>query len=801
MSADERTPLITTVVVGQQRQRYTHSTLRRFCTFCLTTTLIVVLILFLVPINWLPFHGGGEHQNDNPFYRVLSSPLPHSSWPQSQGITYDELQQILLESPSADKAREWSEYYSAGPHLAGKNLSQALWTRERWQEWGISNAGIAAYDVYINYPEGHRLALLEKDNNTSMGSLDGREDASGYSAGYGVKYECSLEEDVLDEDPTTGLENRIPTFHGYSASGDVTAQYVYVNFGTYYDFADLVAANISLKGKIALAKYGHCFRGLKVKRAQELGMVGVVLYTDPQEDGEITELNGYKEYPYGPARNPSSVQRGSAQFLSMLPGDPTTPGYPSKPGVPRADPYYSTPRIPSLPISYADALPLLRALNGHGPAASSFNQYWQGGGLSYKGVNYNIGPSPPNTVLNLVNEVSYTTTPLWDVIGIINGTLPNEVLVIGNHRDAWVAGGAGDPHSGSAALNEVVRSFGIALSHGWKPLRTLVFASWDGEEYGLIGSTEWVEEYLPWLSGSAIAYLNVDVGVEGPHFAAAASPLLHQALYTAASVVPSPNQTLPGQTVRDVWDGHIKTMGSGSDFTAFQDFAGVPSMDMGFGGGKDSAVYHYHSNFDSWAWMNRLGDPGWGYHVAITQVWALLAASLLESPVLALNASDYALALESYLDRVKALANSTTSSPSSLSGRERKYDFSPLSHAITSFQSASRAFDAHAAALAAQIEQDLPWWKWWQKVKLFYAVKVVNDKYKALERQFLHEAGLDGRGWFKHVVFAPGRWTGYAGATFPGLVEAVEDQDWARVRRWTVVIKGLVDSASELLKI
>ncbi|KAL8824925.1 MAG: hypothetical protein Q9191_004723, partial [Dirinaria sp. TL-2023a] len=651
MSANERTPLITTVVVGHQRERYTHSTLRRFCTICLTITVIVVLILFLIPVSWLPFHGGSEHSNDKLFsYHLLSSPLPHSSWPQSQGITYENLQQILLESPSADKAREWSEYYSSGPHLVGKNLSQALWTRERWQEWGVSNAGIAAYDVYINYPVGHRLALLEKENNTSMGSWDGGEVAPTYSDEYVVRYECSLEEDVLDGDPTTGLEDRIPTFHGYSANGDVTAQYVFVNFGTYWDFADLVAANISLEGKIAIAKYGRVFRGLKIKRAQELGMVGVVLFTDPQEDGETTELNGYKAYPDGPARNPSSVQKGSVQFLSMLPGDPTTPGYPSKPGAPREDPYFATPRIPSLPISYADALPLLRALNGHGPAASSFNEYWQGGGLSYKGVNYNIGPSPPNTALNLVNEVSYTTTPLWDVIGIINGTLPNEVLVIGNHRDAWSAGGAVDPHSGSAALNEVVRSFGIALSRGWKPLRTIVFASWDGEEYGLLGSTEWVEEYLPWLSGSAIAYLNVDSGARGPHLDPAASPLLRQALSTAASLVPSPNQTVPGQTVGDVWDGSIRTIGSGSDFTAFQDFAGVPSIDMGFRGTKNGPVYHYHSNYDSWTWMNRFGDPGWRYHVAITQVWALMAANLLESPVLALNASDYALALESYLE-------------------------------------------------------------------------------------------------------------------------------------------------------
>jgi N-acetylated-alpha-linked acidic dipeptidase len=195
-------------------------------------------------------------------------------------------------------ARHWSQYYTSGPHLAGKNLSQAVWTKDTWEEFGVKS-DIVAYDVYINYPVDHRLALLEIGKKKTK-----------------VKYECSLEEDVLEEDPSTGLPDRIPTFHGYSASGNVTASYVYVNFGTFQDFEDLRAANISLRGKIALAKYGRIFRGLKTKRAQELGMIGIVMYSDPQEDGEITEENGYKTYPDGPARNPSSVQRGSTQYLS-----------------------------------------------------------------------------------------------------------------------------------------------------------------------------------------------------------------------------------------------------------------------------------------------------------------------------------------------------------------------------------------------------------------------------------------------------------------------------------------------------
>ncbi len=647
------------------------------------------------------------------------------------------------------------------------------------------------YDIYINYPLGHRLALLEEVRKSKAGPVEKDEVHENGGSMYKVKHGCRMEEDVIDEDPTSGLDNRIPTFHGYSASGNVTSQYVYVNFGTYHDFEDLIQANVSLKGNIALVKYGHVFRGLKVRRAQELGMIGVVMYTDPQEDGDVTEANGYKTYPDGPARNPSSVQRGSTQFLSRLtwccvwvkeelttlgvaPGDPTTPGYPSKPGVPRQDPFHAIPAIPSVPISYIDAVPILRALNGYGPKASDFNKYWQGGGLGFKGVEYNIGPSPPGSVLNLINEQEYITTPLWNVIGIINGTLKDEVIILGNHRDAWIAGGAGDPNSGSAAMNEVIRSFGEALKKGWKPLRTIVFASWDGEEYGLIGSTEWVEEYIPWLSKAAVAYLNVDVGTRGPNFEAAASPILNKALYEATSLVRSPNQTVSGQTVRDLWDGHIKTMGSGSDFTAFQDFAGIPSVDLGFASSKNSPVYHYHSNYDSFAWMDNYGDPGWHYHVAVTKVWALFAAALIETPIIAFNATDYAIGLDRYLSSVKTKA---TASPNALIHSLSTTTFTNLHNAITRLHNATTIFDAKAAEIAESISDGVPWWQWWRKARLYYQVKRVNDGYKHFERCFLYEKGLDGRSWFKHVVFAPGLWTGYAGATFPGLVEAVDGGD------------------------
>lgn len=795
---NEQTPLIVSVRIGRDGpgyQRFPHSTFRRFCTIALGCTLILVIIGFLIPFAILPSdrhcHGPscrrGPHHHDGTFSASTYSAI----WPQSERLTLDDLKEIILETPSEERARDSSAYYAAGPHLAGKNLSQALWTRDRWQEAGVKS-DIISYDVYINYPVGHRLALLRKKKH-----------------GYKVEVEASLEEDEIEEDPTTSLKDRIPTFHGYSANGNVTAPYVFVNFGTFQDFEDLRQRNVSLEGKIALAKYGRNFRGLKVKRAQELGMVGVVIYTDPQEDGEMTELNGHKPYPAGPARNPSSVQRGSTQFLSkysplvvdpadhcsgILPGDPTTPGYPSKPGVPRTNGNLSIPTIPSLPISYRDAIPLLQALNGHGPKASSFNEWWQGGGLAYKNVSYNIGPTPDDLVLNLHNEQEYITNPIWNVIGIINGTLPDEVIILGNHRDAWIAGGAGDPNSGSAALIEVIRSFGVALSRGWKPLRTIVFASWDGEEYGLVGSTEWVEEYIPWLSATTIAYLNVDVGARGSHFSASASPLLNDLIYNVTSLIQSPNQTTPGQTVLDTWTSrNIRTMGSGSDFTAFQDFAGIASLDIGFGAGPNDPIYHYHSNYDSFYWMDHYGDKTWQYHTTIAKIWALLAATISETPILPLSAATYAQGLEKYMASVKHSAKSSNISHSS-------FDFTRLEGAAENFTLTAKTFDNYTSTLATSLGENIPWWKFWRKLKLQLAVKAANTKLKLLEREFLHADGLDGdRSWFKHVVFAPGRWTGYSGATFPGLVEAFEDGDLNGVKKWEGIVLGKLRGARRLL--
>ncbi|KAJ2906419.1 hypothetical protein MKZ38_001779 [Zalerion maritima] len=793
---DERTPLITTVRLRPVRRRYPHNVCRRFCTIALSSVLIATIISFVFTSF---FDADYRYGPDHPWLSSLRG-----------NVTEAELREMLIGIPSSKKAAQWSKHYTSGPHLAGTNRSLAEWTADKWEEFGIKS-DIVAYDVYLNYPIDHRLALLKGSGGDSS------------ITNWEVSYEAALAEDILEDDPTSGLEDRIPTFHGYSANGNVTAPYVYVNYGTYQDFHDLVDANITLEGKIAVARYGLIFRGLKIKRAQELGMVGVVIFTDPGDDGEVTAEHGYEAYPDGPARQPSSVQRGSAQFLSIAPGDPTTPGYPSKPGVPRHSTDHVIAKIPSVPMSYEDVLPILKALNGHGPKSSDFSKFWTANeGLGYKGVDYNIGPSPDNLRLNLFNEQEYVTTPLWNVIGVINGSIPDEVIVVGNHRDAWIAGGAGDPNSGSSVMMEVVRSFGEAIKAGWKPLRTIVFASWDGEEYALIGSTEWVEEYLPWLNEANVAYVNVDVGVSGTEFNAAAAPLLDDILRDATAQIQSPNQTVKGQTVADVWDGHIRTMGSGSDFTAFQDFAGVPCIDMGFKFSPTTAVYHYHSNYDSFHWMETYGDPGFKYHKTMAQILGVVTATLADKPLIPLNATAYAKALNKYAGTIeKKLDPHHSKSVDAMYladlpdeelfhlrastvdlKREQRGTIDELRDAvfelaikITEFEEAAEKLDERSKRLGQKLEVHIPWWKFWEWVRMIFSIRKTNGQYKMLERHFLHPEGLDGREWYKHVIFAPGLWTGYAGATYPGLVESIDFKDYVNGVKWAKIIKECVENA------
>ncbi|KAK9244047.1 hypothetical protein V1506DRAFT_542545 [Lipomyces tetrasporus] len=726
-------------------------------------------------------------------------------------ISLSDLERTLFQVPETAKVREWSHYYTSGAHLAGTNYSQVQWTADKFKEYGFQ-AEIVPYDTYLNYPRDHSLKLL---------GVNGI-----------VRYEAPLKEDVLTQDPTTSDPNSIPTFHGYSANGNVTATYVYVNYGRQEDYDLLEERGVDIGGKIVIARYGGLFRGLIVKGAQERGAVGALMYTDPGDDGHVTLVNKYKAYPDGPARNPSSVQRGSVQFLSTAPGDPTTPGWASKAGVDRADPHERIPSIPSLPISYRDVLPLLIELNGMGLNPNDLGESWRGGMREY---DYSIGPSTMD--VNLYNDQEYKITPIWNAIGRIDGVIKDEVVILGNHRDAWIVGGAGDPNSGSAVLIELARAFGELKAQGWKPLRSIVLASWDGEEYGLLGSTEWAEDLAKYLDANALVYVNVDGAVTGSHFHADASPLLNTVVKDVIKRVSDPK----GGYVYDHWlqetKGRIGNLGSGSDYTVFQDHLGIPSIDFGFSGG-DNAVYQYHSNYDSFHWMDKYGDPTWEYHVTMVKIWGLVALQLSEIEVISFDVGEYAHSLMSYFSNVKAKISRIVGESEldvDISGgfydcpevrgsliRECKYidvtaiddvDLPDLklgwwyissslrncSDALDKLLDAASSFDAKSSSIKKQYFTDYPWFKGYKKLRLYFQIQELNSQYKQFERMFLYESGLDDREWYRHVIFAPGIWTGYAGATFPGLNEALDARNITNTKRWLDIITERISQAADLL--
>ncbi|SCV05323.1 LANO_0H04962g1_1 [Lachancea nothofagi CBS 11611] len=677
------------------------------------------------------------------------------------------LEKSFLTALDENLAGNWSEKYTSVPHLAGQGIELVDWTVKKFQEYGLETA-TESFDIYLNYPVENGLSLLREGKNGSV-----------------VEYRATLKEDALPDDPTTGGEDLIPAFHGYSASGNVTAEYVYVNYGTKEDFELLKNLKFDFAGKIAIVRYGKIFRGLKVKFAQEAGCVGVLIYSDPGDDF-YQEAKGDKAYPNGPARNPSSLQRGSVQFISEMPGDPTTPGYPSQGDVERADPFDRIPSIPSLPISFKEVTPILRKLNGHGFNATKVGgEKWVGG---LKGFDYWTGPAPSYS-LNLYNNQSYDIRPIYNVYGNITGTDSSEgYILIGNHRDAWIKGGASDPNSGSASMLEVIRAFHELQLQGWKPRKTIVFASWDGEEYALLGSTEFGEKYADDLQANCLAYLNVDVSVSGKQLNIGASPFLNQVLTESLHLVAYPF----GGTLFDHYFKKYEKfgiLGSGSDYTVFQEHLGIASVDMGFDSSRDDPVYHYHSNYDSFHWMSTMGDPGFKLHNALSRYLGLVALKLTERKVIPTEVKSYATELELYFQALLTrVPDKWMSIPTGGCHRTISSALANLEAEFKKFVTNADAFDVRANALQAEwdVSGSLPFWR---RIALHYKIKGLNYKLRYLERRFLHHKGLDGRSWFKHIVYAAGRDTGYKGFAFPGLKEALDDDDVYRFTKWLRIIR------------
>eukprot|EP00128_Syssomonas_multiformis_P007705 Colp12_sorted_trinity150504_noHs@13868 len=464
---------------------------------------------------------------------------------------------VFLSVPNAGRAFEHLSFYTTRPHVAGTpgDYETAVYTRDVIRSFGIE-ADLDEHQVLLSYPIETSVSIVEPAEN---------------------RYNALINEGTVSKDPTSKDDRFVKPYNAYSPSGNVTGQLVYVNYGRKEDFEQIQAMGIDLKGKIVIVRYGELFRGLKVWLAQEHGAVGVLIYSDPADDGFVKG----PVYPEGPWRPAHAVQRGSAQFISHCAGDP---GKPERCGVDSL-----IPKIPVQPLSYADAEPLLRALRSN-PAPAG----WKGG-LS---IDYNIGPGP--AVVNMDLKMRFVTGPIWNVVARIPGSdQPERAVILGNHRDAWGPGGV-DPNSGSSSLLEVARGFGTLLKMGWKPKRTLLLCSWDGEEFGLLGSTEFGEKRADQLFKQAVAYINVDSAVSGGILDVSATPALIRPFMEAASRVTDP---ATGKPLSDVWSGRVGRLGSGSDYTVFLQHLGIASLDMGFKGSYGV----YHSVFDSFSWMETQG--------------------------------------------------------------------------------------------------------------------------------------------------------------------------------------------------
>jgi N-acetylated-alpha-linked acidic dipeptidase len=670
----------------------------------------------------------------------------------------------FLAVPDAKLAEEHLRILTQAPHMAGtiEDKATADYVAQKFRDAGLDTE-IVDYKVWINYPVEISVDMTAPAGVTMHGPT--REHVEG--------------------DPYDGDSRVVMPFNGMSPSGDVEADVVYANYGTPEDFDKLDKLKVDVRGKIVLVRYGQNFRGVKVFVAQEHGAAGVIIYSDPADDG----WKRGDKYPDGPWRPDTGVQRGSVGYMFEFPGDPTTPGVASVPSLPasqRVSPQQSAqmPKIPVTPLSYHDAWPVLQNLGG-----PDSPREWQGA-LPFT---YHVGPGPAKLKMHLKQDYQFRT--LWDVIGRVRGSeVPEEWVVAGNHRDAWVYG-AVDPNSGTAAMLEAVHGVGELLKSGWKPKRTLVFCSWDGEEEGLMGSTEWVEQHEPELANTA-AYFNMDVAVSGPKFGASAVPSLKQFLRDVTKVVPSPK----GGTVYDAWqkaalpdapstqspteaigdsrrlpaaqgkgDVPVGDLGSGSDYTAFLQHSGVPSSDVSSSGSYGV----YHSVFDNFAWFKKFADPDFVYEQQMARVFGLEAVRMADADVLPYDYEEYGKEIAAYLDGARRRATDKFG--------DHGLDF-------TGVNSASRHFESAGAKILARQKNPPP-----DALRL-------NEALRGAERALLTPQGLPHRPWYRHVIYAPGEYTGYAAVVIPGVNEALDKGDRERASQQLAVLAAALERAAKTLE-
>ena len=689
----------------------------------------------------------------------------------------------------ADNLRNWMKRMAAHPHHVGSpyDKDNAEFMAGLFRSWGYDTR----IDVsYVLFPTP-KLRVLELVAPT--------------------RFTAGLTEKPVAEDVTSGqTSEQLPTYNCFSRDGDVTAELVFVNYGVPRDYEELERRGIDVKGKIVIAKYGGSWRGIKPKVAAEKGAIGCLIYSDPKDDGYAQG----DVYPKGAFKPETGAQRGSVLDMPTYPGDPLTPGYGSTKNAKRLD-YKNAPtltQIPVLPISYGDAQPLLAALAG--PMAPDA---WRGA----LPIPYHLGPGPAKVHLQLA--FNWKTEPVYNVIATLKGSLyPDQWVMRGNHHDAWV-NGASDPLSGMVALLEEARAAGELVKVGWRPKRTLMFCAWDGEEPGLLGSTEWAETNAKLLQKNVVAYLNTDNSERGFLYVAGSHTLEKFFNQVGRDVIdPEKNMSINDRRraldlvsgspeaqkdARDRPDLRIAALGAGSDYSPYIQHLGIPSMNVGFGGEGEGG--EYHSIFDSFDHFTRFKDPNFAYGVVLAQTMGRAALRLVNADVLPFEFQNFSNTVAKYGTEVKQLADNmrTETDKQTKLLAEKRYDavadpteillspkaqdavpylnFAPLDNALLKLERSASAYAQARKAgtpLSNNRQQELD--------QLLYQA----------EQQLLSAEGLPRRPWYRHQLYAPGFYTGYGVKTLPGIREAVEERKWAeadeQIRRTGAAIERFAGQVS-----
>jgi N-acetylated-alpha-linked acidic dipeptidase len=664
----------------------------------------------------------------------------------------------LKAMPTAKAAEADFDVMTAEPHHAGSpyEIKLADYVADQFTKSGLEVSRYE-YSVLLPWPGERRVEIVAPDRVT-----------------------LQVEEDTIPGDKWAQMPGILPAYNAYSPSGDVTGDIVYVNYGIPADYETLEQLGIDVKGKIVLARYGGSWRGIKPKVAAEHGAVGCIIYSDPHEDGYFQG----DVYPDGPFRGWGMIQRGSVMDMPHYPGDPSTPDRPSKPGVARLamDKIDTFSPIPVQPMSYRDGVEMLKRLRG--PVAP---EAWRGS----LPITYHIGPGPAKVRMAL--QMDYGQRRLINVVGKIAGAeFPDEWIIIGSHRDAWVFG-ASDSVSGHVSMMSVARAMGDMMKTGWKPRRTILFVSWDGEEQGLLGSTEWVEDLATDLKAHTAVYVNRDAGAGGLNFNGSAvhslTPFVHE---LAQAIQPDGSS----KTLYDGWlerareqtparagEAMLKAppvgaLGSGSDYTGFLDHLGIASLDMGLNGrGGDGS---YHSTYDNPTWFKKFIDPRFTHNVLAAQVTGIALLRLADAQLLPLDYESYGRQILEYIAEIE-----TQASKASAAGA-RTVDFAGLKRAAEGFTKAGADLRARGDTLLGGVAAKP-------------ALSEINTRLIKAERDLIEPAGLPDRPWYRHVIYAPGLYTGYGVKTMPGVREAVDAGNYPRASEQALVVIRALQRATSTL--